>query len=290
MPRPSHNRRAPARPRTSRRAEAPAQTLTARNADLHDLYQQSVQEPDADLDLAKRVFLRQTGRPLLHLREDFCGTALLAARWISRGKAHTATGIDIDPDPLDWGRAHVHSKLTPDQRSRLTLVQGNVLSDEVKRLARFDAVLALNFSYWCFKQRNTMLRYFRQARAALAPGGLFMLDFFGGSDVLVEQQERTRKKGFTYVWDQHRYDPATGDYLCYIHFEFPDGAARRKAFTYDWRLWTIPELKDILAEAGFEHTDVYLEGEDDKGKGNGVFSRKTTGPADRSFLAYLISY
>ena len=43
----------------------------------------------------------------LHLREDFCGTALLASTWC-RGDIvkRTAMGLDIDRDALAWGMQH----------------------------------------------------------------------------------------------------------------------------------------------------------------------------------------
>lgn len=43
----------------------------------------------------------------LHLREDFCGTALLASTWC-RGDIvkRTAMGLDIDGGALTWGMQH----------------------------------------------------------------------------------------------------------------------------------------------------------------------------------------
>ena len=29
------------------------------------------------------------------------------------------------------------------------------------------------------------------------------------------------------------------------------------AFIYNWRLWTVPELRDAMSEVGFAHTQVY---------------------------------
>ena len=55
------------------------------------------------------LFLRfqQTMQVPLHLREDFCGTALLASTWC-RGDIvkRTAVGLDIDRDALTWGMQH----------------------------------------------------------------------------------------------------------------------------------------------------------------------------------------
>ena len=58
-------------------------TLAAK-ASRYDLYQQSVQEPEADFRLIDRVFRKHYGRPARSFREDFCGTALIACRWAAR--------------------------------------------------------------------------------------------------------------------------------------------------------------------------------------------------------------
>ena len=75
---------------------------------------------------------------------------------------------------------------------------------------------------------------------------MFVLDAYGGNES-TEIMEESRKTdfGFTYIWDQDEYWPGTGEYVCHIHFEFKDGTKMKKAFTYEWRLWTIPELKDL---------------------------------------------
>ena len=101
-------------------------------------------------------------------------------------------------------------------------------------------------------------------------------------------RERTPYRGFTYIWNQAKYNPVTGEYLCHIEFAFPDGSRMPKAFTYDWRLWTLPELKELLVEAGFHNVTVYWEGWDEKKqKSTGEFSPVTEADADAGWLAYL---
>ena len=34
----------------------------------------------------------------------------------------------------------------------------------------------------------------------------------------------------------------------------------RRAFTYDWRMWTLPELNDTRPRAGFADVHVYVQG------------------------------
>ncbi len=64
----------------------------------------------------------------------------------------------------------------------------------------------------------------------------------------------------------------------------------RKAFTYDWRLWSLMEIQEVLNEAGFPHVEVHWEGTElESGEGNGVFRRTTTGEAIESWVAYIIA-
>ena len=79
-----------------------------------------------------------------------------------------------------------------------------------------------------------------------------MLDAFGGYEAHQLLEERTKHKGFTYVWDQSSFNPVNHDLKCFIHFEFSDKSSIKRAFVYDWRLWTLPEIKDCLHEAGFK--------------------------------------
>jgi hypothetical protein len=78
--------------------------------------------------------------------------------------------------------------------------------------------------------------------------------------------------------------------LNHIHFRFPDGSELRKAFTYDWRLWTLAEIQETLIEAGFVRPAVYWEGTVKKtGEGDGVFRRKTVGEACGGWIAYIVA-
>lgn len=263
--------------------------LTAKNADRYTLYQASVQEPDVDLDVIDKVFKKTSGRLPARMREDFCGTALTASRFVQRRATNTALGVDLDPVPLAWGRKHIVSKLTPGEAQRLTMSEADVMSEGARKAGPFDVILAFNFSYWIFTQRETLKAYFKQARAALGEGGIFFLDCMAGSDVMIEQEERTRKKGFVYVWDQRSYDPLTGAMRCTISFEFPNGSRMKDAFVYDWRLWTMPEIRDLLHEAGFKTVETYIEGEDKKGEGTGEYVKVAGSTADRCILTYIVA-
>lgn len=260
--------------------------------DKHTLYERAVQAPGADLDFAARVYHRLNKSRPLRLREDFCGTAAIASEWVRRSKAHSAVGLDLHKPTLAWGLKHHIHTLAPDAQSRIRLLRRSVLSPG-RDAGDMDVILALNFSYWVFKDRSVLLQYFRAARRSLDPRGLFILDIYGGPDAFDEIVDRTRiggkKPGFTYIWDQARVDHLTNETLCHIHFKLADGRRIDKAFTYDWRIWTVPEVRDILADAGFKRTTVYWEGNDKRGGGNGIFRPQKRGDCGASFIAYIVA-
>ena len=276
-PRPAQKRRAARKPR-----------YTAATADKYELYQKAVQSPAPDIALLARVFRTLTGREALHLREDFCGTGLLASHWIRRGPEHTAEGFDIDPEPIAWGLAHNFADLGPKQREEV-VARYRVHLKDVREAGhrKPDLRIALNFSYWVFKTRHEMLDYFRAAHASLVDDGVFVIDLYGGPSATLEEKDQRACGGFTYVWDQESFFPASGDYKCHIHFRFPDGS-EFKAFSYDWRMWTLTELRDVLLDAGFSSVDAYFEGTDKKGTGgNGIFRRSLRGENCEAWLSYL---
>ncbi|MEE8408190.1 MAG: class I SAM-dependent methyltransferase [Myxococcota bacterium] len=257
----------------------------AERADRYKLYQQSVQDPRSDIEFFENVFEDRYARKPRLFREDFCGTALTACHWVRRHHDNRAWGIDLDPEPLAWGRKHNAHKLDADQRSRLELIEGDVL--ETKTDAA-DLIVAQNFSYCVFKTRHALRQYFEVARQGLNDQGLFVLDLFGGPDAQRMIRDRTELKRFTYIWDQKFYDAITNEILCHIHFNFPDGSKMKKAFTYDWRLWTATEIKELLLEAGFSRADAYWEGPGDDGTGDGVFTRKNSAENEDAWIAYII--
>jgi SAM-dependent methyltransferase len=258
----------------------------ARNSDRHVLYQESVQAPETDSRFLSRYFKRMTGQPLRRFREDFCGTATLSCHVVQLHRSNRALGVDLDGPTLAWARHHNLSQLDEDQRCRVQLVRGDVL--DVRR-PRVQMIAAMNFSYFVFKTRETLGAYLANGLRSLEPGGLLLLDVWGGSETQVEQEERRRIDGFTYVWDQHSFDPLTYHTECRIHFEFPDHSRIRDAFVYDWRLWTIPELRELMLEAGFTGVQILWEATDrETGEGNGVFRKVTRGDADDAWIAYIV--
>ena len=273
-------------PVRARRARPRAGWRTARGSDRHELYELSVQDPTAEIRFIERAWReRRAGRPEV-LREDFCGTGFLSCSWVRHRTSCRAWGIDLCTTTMAWGKARHGAKLTPAQQARMHWVKGDV---RTARTEPADVLAALNFSYFIFKSREALVGYFRAAFANLRPGGLMVLDAYGGHQSFSVQKEERDLDGFTYVWDTERYNPINGDVLNHIHFRFPDGTEMRRAFTYDWRLWTLAEIREALVDAGFVRPTVYWEGTTDEGEGDGVFRRKAVGEACEGWIAYLVA-
>lgn len=264
--------------------ERRAPVALARRADPHDLYERAVQNPTFDAGFIGRTFRRLRGRPPRVLREDFCGTAALCATWVKRHPENRAYGIDLDPATLEWG---IRRHLIPlgKRAARVTLIRQDV-RDRMDFVS--DAVAAFNFSYFTFRDPAGLRDYFRHVRAGLARDGILYLDLYGGPESMRLQRARKRFPGFTYVWDQAAFSPITHETTCHIDFEFRDGSARRRAFTYHWRLWSIPELITLAREAGFADVVCYWEGTDHpKGRGNGIYRPTRKGDDALAFTAFL---
>lgn len=266
--------------------------------DRHALYEVAVQGVDWDLDFLERLYRARNGREPRVFREDFCSTAALATAWVLRDPANRAWGVDLDPEPLAWARRH-RLPFVREAAMRVTLVRGDVRRE---RRPLADVTCALNFSWWVFHRRADLLAYLRAARASLAPGGVLVLNAFGGGKAERPLVERTRKgagrgpdgeavPAFTYVWEQKRFDPIRRNLLAHIHFELRDGTRLAKAFTYDWRMYTLPELRDAALEAGFRDFEVWSEGWDAAHRTHtGVLHRRTKLDNDDCWIAYCAAY
>jgi hypothetical protein len=261
-------------------------------ADRHLLYQQAVQDVESEIDFIEQTWSELRKRPAAVLREDFCGTANTACEWVSRNDSHHAIGIDLDESVLEWGSSNNLSALDDDQKQRIQLLHDDVLQTNP---GLSDIILAMNFSYYLFLERGDLREYFANALDGLVSDGILFLDAYGGHEapmVLNEPRECVDENGneFTYIWEQAAFNPIDSCMTCNIHFEFPDKSRIENAFSYHWRLWTLPEIREMLYEAGFSKVDIYWEGTDEeKNEGNGIYSPSEHGDADPGWVCYIVA-
>lgn len=253
--------------------------------DPHRLYQESVQAPETDLEFFESIYVEHRRTPPRDLREDFCGTALLSITWAQSGPGRTALGIDLETTTLEWGRKHNLAAVDRATRKRVKLVEADVR--DVKR-PKVDIACAMNFSFCVFKTRGELVTYLRAVHQGLRKAGVLVLELYGGTEAIVPIQERREVDDFIYTWEQESFNPIDRNTRCHIHFELADGSRIERAFSYDWRLWTIPELREALAEVGFGSSEVYWETVNEDGDGTGEYQRTEREENQEGWLVYVV--
>lgn len=246
---------------TARRTGGPARgpgmpSADGPGLDRFALYELCVQAPARDARVLEAILGTSEGKggagPVLG--EDFCGTAALSRAWADLHQANTAVAVDHDAATLARAGGH----------GRVRLVRADVL----RVREPVDLIAVLNFSIGELHARPALVRYFSHARRRLRKGGALVCDIYGGSDAFLTGVLEQTFKGpggekIRYRWEQRTADPLTARVVNAMHFEVRPrarGAPIRRwpdAFTYDWRLWSVPELRDAMLEAGFAEVQVY---------------------------------
>lgn len=223
----------------------------------YDLYERCAQDPERDVRLLRAI---HAGRPRV-LAEDFSGTAALSRRWVRASREARAIATDLDPEPLR------HARLLPGRRGARVRA---VVADARAAPGRADVIAVLNFSIGELHERRELLDYLRHARSRLRRGGVLAIDLYAGADAFVLGRTRDVRPGphgmrISYSWEQRHADPVSGLVVNTMSFRVvrPGSPAvvLRDAFVYHWRLWSIPELRDAMLEAGFGMVEVYPRAE-----------------------------
>jgi hypothetical protein len=250
----------------------------------YDWYEKAVQNPESEVDFMRTWFKKLHGRFPLTLREDFCGTGAISCQWVRKNTDATAVGVDLDPEPIAMGKERHWSKLSPKAKQRMNYLEGNVLD---KHNFTADVICAFNFSYFIFKTRPQLLSYFKKVRQGLGKQGIFFLDLFGGPESQKIVTDKRKIGGLTYYWECQSFNPITAECTFAIHFRDPKGKKHENVFTYDWRLWTIAELREILTEAGFSRSIAFWEGDDEMGGGDGNYTPSEIGENCDAWVSYI---
>lgn len=163
----------------------------------------------------------------------------------------TAIGVDLDAVPLRRLRG----------RPNIRAVQADVMTCSNKA----DVIAALNFPLGYLHNRESLVKYLHTSRKRLNASGVFVADVYGGESAFspcVKTAMVTAPHGprVRYEWEQREADALTGRVVNAIHFVVRDAKGTTRlddAFVYNWRLWSLPELREAYAEAGFTSVEVY---------------------------------
>lgn len=222
--------------------------------DRHDLYERTVQSPGRVVEFLRAIH----GRDPRALGEDFSGTAAVSRAWVRLVPGGSAVAVDLDLSLLERASG-------PEGIRGLEVVRGDVREAGGAARSPCDAIFVGNFSIGEIRERGDLVRYLERSRRRLNAGGIFVCDTYGGpSSLRVGAVERSHwiegGDRIRYVWEQREVDRETGRVVNAMHFRIErEGEiveALEDAFVYRWRLWSVPELRDALQEAGFGCTEV----------------------------------
>lgn len=236
--------------------------------DRHALYERCVQNPAVVVRLLRAIHGGSERGPRV-LREDFSARARVSRAWCEAIPGGRAVAVDLDAGLLRQPGRGVRA------------VVGDVLRQPVTG-PRADVIFVGNFSIGEIHTRAALVRYLRRSRARLSPGGVFVCDTYGGASAFrlgavqrthpwtqPSAAEAGRRRGagddlrIRYTWEQREADPLTGMVTNAIHFRVLRGTEVvgeiTDAFVYRWRLWSVPELREAMTEAGFDRAEVYAD-------------------------------
>ena len=258
--------------------------------DRYDLYELCVQDAPT---MARFLLAVHGGAPRV-MREDFCGGGAVAREWAALGRGYRAIGVDLDEGALARLRAQAAAARVA---GRVRCVRADVMDC----VLRADVISATNFPIGYWHTRRDLVKYLRATRRRLSRGGIFVCDMYGGASALKRMKkrrvvplgsERAAGRSVEYTWEQRRADAATQRVIDALHFRVKRAgrvvAELRDAFIYDWRLWSIAELREAMEEAGFRSVEVYdrlADAVDDKGR---VYVRQAE-ELGRDWVVYLVA-
>lgn len=244
--------------------------------DPHRLYELCVQSPRHVVSLLRAI---HASDPFI-LREDFCGTAAVARRWIQEGIAREddsrAHIVDLDQTAL----ALAESSDTPASPPPPPTARSDRLTvsceDAIAASDTFgaDVIWVGNFSIGYIHTRPALIQYLKACKARLDRGnaswggGIFACDLYGGATAF-KLGSMTRKhpgrghEMIHYHWEHEAADPITAMVENSISFKVEVAgeiiAHLPRAFVYRWRLWSLAELREALFEAGFTSIEIYTD-------------------------------
>lgn len=267
-------------------------------------YLRAVQHPASEIGFLYKAYMTHRDQTPAKLKEDFAGTAAIATTWVAYHDANTAVAVELDRPTVQWARHRAVFALPEEALTRLSIIQADVKLVEEPRV---DIVAAMNFSLFGYHDRDSLRAYFKTALSSLLPNGVLVFDVFGGPGAMRpgtqsrpvppamhfgDDQDASDDlpEGLTYHWEQRSYDALTGKIDCRIHFGIDDRIVAPDAFVYDWRLWTLPELIELLGEAGFTGVAIWCDEVDEEtGEADGTYEPVDDIPAREDWVAYVVA-
>lgn len=250
---------------------------------LLEMYELCVQSPRHVVALLRGIH----GEEPVALREDFCGSAGVAARWVEEGRGadgggvsgQRALAIDFDEATVRYAAERhgavvrgLGGAVSGGGRGGLELMVGDCVA--AGDCEGTDVVWVGNFSIGYIHRRSELVAYLRRSKARLDAGnggfggGVFACDMYGGAGAYRLGGLHRKRAGrghemIHYYWSHDAADPLTGMVENSISFAVEvEGEVVREygnAFVYRWRLWSLAELGEAMREAGFTTIGIYSD-------------------------------
>jgi SAM-dependent methyltransferase len=159
------------------------------------------------------------------------------------------TGVDISPSLV----AHGNELVKETQVSGVAFIVGDMR--EPPCAGTFDAVTLLSQSFGVFGPEDD-LAVLRAVRAALRPGGRFLLDLNDPGDLELKKRNwHALKDG--YLLSEADYDPVTCVRTSWFRFIDSDGRLNVPGEPERIRVYSLPELRQMIMAAGLTLESVF---------------------------------
>lgn len=200
----------------------------------------AAQTQQAEVDFVERVLELKRGSRVLDL---CCGHGRHALELARRG--YQVTGVDLSARAL--GRARRSAR-----EAGLNVRWQRCDMREIAFEDEFDAVINMFTSFGYLESEDEDRRVLERVRAALQPGGRFLIDFINRDWVLRFHQARDWRQApdGSLLLLERRWDLPTGRNLEEISLIRPDGSRQR--YHTSLRMYTATELGAMVDSAGLE--------------------------------------
>src|SRR5690606_19117848 len=117
-------------------------------------------------------------------------TCAEAVAWVALKPGRRAGAVDLDGDTLTWARSRAE-RLLGARAGQIEFIKGDALQMG-PALRAADIISVLNFSILYLREPGSLAAYLRHAHGCLAPGGILVLNTFGGPAAVRPHVDRHR--------------------------------------------------------------------------------------------------
>lgn len=206
-----------------------------------------------ECDLLTRLFGAYGDGPVRSVLDLGCGTGGHAIPLARRGLA--VTGVDAAPAMLDLARGKVAA--LAGSTMPIDFVADDIRTLRLNRV--FDAAIMMFAVLGYQREDGDVLSTFASVRRHLAPGGLFLFDFWYGPAVMnlrPEDRVRSIQQADGHVRRTTRTDLDTDTRICRVHFTVARTVGERRLEdvqeTHGMRFFFGDELQTFLTASGFQ--------------------------------------